>query len=144
MSVISPQLLKEKISIQKGLADNIPTITVDQQKIKQVMMNLFMNACQSMTSGGILTVRTRLQDNGNLVAIEVIDTGHGIDEKYIDRIFEPFFTTKGSRKGTGLGLSVSYGIIKQHGGEIEVVSDPGKGTVFIVCLPMDSRPVKKG
>ena len=144
LSVILPQLLKENISIQKGLVDNIPTITVDQQKIKQVMMNLFMNACQAMTPSGTLTVRTRLQDNGNFVAIEVIDTGHGIDEKYIDRIFEPFFTTKGSRKGTGLGLSVSYGIIKQHGGEIEVVSDPGKGTMFIVFLPMDSRPVKKG
>ncbi len=136
LSVILSQLNKDKITIKREL-DDIPLITVDTQKIKQVLMNLFMNARQAMTSGGRLTVRTQLRDHGNVVAIEVSDTGHGIGEKYIDRIFDPFFTTKGSHKGTGLGLSISYGIIKQHGGEIEAISEPGKGSTFIVLLPID-------
>jgi signal transduction histidine kinase len=97
-----------------------------------------------MTTGGTLTIRTKLWDHGNTVAIEVADTGHGIADKHIDRIFDPFFTTKGSQKGTGLGLSVSYGIVKQHGGEIEVISYPGRGSTFIVVLPLSASTSRKG
>ncbi|RTZ97070.1 MAG: hypothetical protein DSY90_08970 [Deltaproteobacteria bacterium] len=134
LAVILPQLDKDRIFVDKDYSDDIPEITVDPQKIKQVLMNLFMNARQAMVSGGTLTVRTRLHDHGNTVSVAVADTGAGIAEKHIGRIFEPFFTTKGSQKGTGLGLSVSYGIIKQHGGEIEVTSDLGKGSTFTVFL----------
>ena len=135
LSVIEPQLQKNRITIQKEFDENISRLIVDAQKIQQVLMNLILNAQQAMPDGGRITVRTFLQLD--MLAVEIADTGIGISEKNIDRIFDPFFTTKDAGRGTGLGLSVSYGIIEQHGGKIEVASSPGNGSIFKILLPLD-------
>jgi PAS domain S-box-containing protein len=121
---------------------------VDAGQVEQVLMNLAVNAQDAMPQGGTLTLelgeevldegRARAQPGaipGRHVTIRVSDTGQGMDEQTRDRVFEPFFTTKEPGKGTGLGLSVVYGIVKQHGGLIEVDSRPGRGAVFTICLP---------
>ena len=98
-----------------------------------MFLNLFLNARDAMPSGGMLEVRTTAH-NGS-VEVEIVDTGAGIPRELIHRIFDPFFTTKASGRGTGLGLSVTYGIIKEHAGKIDVRSTPGKGTSFHVEFP---------
>ena len=102
----------------------------------QVFNNLFINADQAMPKGGTLTVRTARE--GNKVLITTQDTGIGIPEEIRDKIFEAFFTTKQKVKGVGLGLSVCYGIIKDHSGEIKVESEEGRGTTFVISLPIGS------
>jgi signal transduction histidine kinase len=92
-----------------------------------------------MGAGGTLTVRTHR--SGDTAGIEVIDTGHGIRPENLTRIFDPFFTTKASRKGTGLGLSVTYGIVREHNGAIEVDSQPGEGTRFHLEFPLARKAV---
>jgi two-component system NtrC family sensor kinase len=92
-----------------------------------------------MDRGGVLTVRTWSDDD--LANVEVADTGQGIPAEHLARIYDPFFTTKMARKGTGLGLSVSYGIVKEHGGNIEVQSQPGVGTRFRLEFPLSRKPV---
>ena len=105
-----------------------------EDQIKQVFLNLIQNAEESITEGGgTLTIKTRVV--GSSAEIRVQDTGTGILPENLELIFEPFYTTKGAVKGTGLGLSVSYGIIKAAGGDIQVQSEPGKGSVFITTLP---------
>jgi signal transduction histidine kinase len=106
--------------------------------MKQVFLNLVHNSLQAMPTGGSLriTTTTRQKDEREWVVVRVMDSGIGIDAKDIDRIFEPFFTTRGSRGGTGLGLSVTYGIVTDHGGTIEVESQPSEGSTFAVWLPI--------
>ena len=106
---------------------------VDVPRIKQVFLNLINNAVYVMKDGGTLTVRSSVV--GDTVQVEVIDTGTGILPEHLDRIFEPFFTTKPDVSGTGLGLSVSLGIVQSHGGTIEVKSEVGRGSTFVVKLP---------
>ena len=137
MSVLEPQLQKQGIQVQKEPAPQIPPVTIDMQQIKQVLMNLFMNAQQAMQGGGKITASIYVRENDRWLVVEIKDTGTGIPEKYLHRIFDPFFTTKDAGKGTGLGLSVSYGIVKQHGGEIEVESTVGVGSTFRVVLPVE-------
>ena len=138
LHVLEHQMQKEAIELKKEYLKPLPAVTADAQMMKQVFMNLFMNARQAMPEGGTLSVRTGTRRSARQIAISIEDTGNGISDKFINRIFDPFFTTKGPGKGTGLGLSVSYGIIKQHGGEIEVESTPGRGTTFTVILPTDA------
>jgi signal transduction histidine kinase len=97
-------------------------------------MNLLINAAHAIEVAGSITIRTGRE--GDQVWITIADTGHGIDPCHINRIFDPFFTTKPVGAGTGLGLSVSYGIIKKHGGTLEVASVVGKGTTFTIHLPI--------
>ena len=104
----------------------------DPEMLRQMLMNLFMNALQAMPEEGTLKVRTR-QPSSEWVEIEVEDSGIGITPENIDRIFDPFFTT--NEKGTGLGLSLVYQIVEKHGGRVEARSESGKGTCFTVCLP---------
>jgi signal transduction histidine kinase len=108
-------------------------------KLQQVLLNLFLNARDAMPGGGTLTIRTWSEDE--FARIQVSDTGDGIPPEYLARIYDPFFTTKGPKKGTGLGLSVSYGIIREHGGTIEVTSKLGEGATFLISLPLASRKV---
>ena len=130
------------ISIHKQLDDDLPTMLVDRQQIKQVVMNLAMNAIDAMAkTGGRLTVRTsrvvRLDKSGR-VQIEVRDTGCGIAAEDLPHIFDPFFTTKHESTehvGTGLGLSIVHQIIQEHGGTVEAQSTVGKGTSFLITLP---------
>jgi signal transduction histidine kinase len=101
-----------------------------------VFLNLLNNARDAMPQGGTITLRSYA--SGEFVVAEVQDTGTGIAPELQPRLFEPFFTTKGVGKGTGLGLSVAYGIIRTHGGEIQVESAPARGSLFRVLLPMES------
>jgi signal transduction histidine kinase len=105
--------------------------------MKQVFLNLIHNAVEAMPTGGNLSMRTemRSKDGRNWATVAIHDSGIGISPKDIDRIFEPFYTTRGTRGGTGLGLSVTYGIVADHGGTIEVESRPGEGSTFTVWLP---------
>jgi PAS domain S-box-containing protein len=124
---------KNQIKLEKDLAP-LPPVTCNAARINQVIMNLLTNAIDACSEGGTVTIRTRADDGG--VCLEVADNGCGIDPSVRDRIFDPFFTTKPVGQGTGLGLSISYGIVKDHGGTIDVESAPGKGARFTVHLPL--------
>jgi PAS domain S-box-containing protein len=140
VSVLDLQLQKDNFTIVRQFEAALPRITVDGNKIKQVLMNLLINASQAMPDGGHIIVGTTLADDDRQLEITISDTGPGIPKENISKIFDPFFTTKGPEKGTGLGLSVSYGIVQQHGGRITVDSAPGQGTTFTICLPVDGAP----
>lgn len=125
------------VQLEVSLGNKLPWVIVDRNQMKQVFLNLFHNALQAMPTGGRLVVKTgkRQKDGRKWVTTTIADTGDGISEEDRERIFEPFFTTRSEEGGTGLGLSVTYGIVSDHGGEIDVESELGKGTNFIVRLP---------
>ncbi len=123
------------VSIETDFADNLPALFADANKLEQVLLNLILNAIQAMDSGGILTIRTRLE--GTSCVITISDSGHGIPPDVISRIFDPFFSTKDVGAGTGLGLTVSKAIIEQHHGHISAASSE-QGTVFTITLPIES------
>jgi signal transduction histidine kinase len=126
------------IDTRLDLEEGLPRILVDEHQIQQVLVNLLTNAAQAMSDGGKLVVSTHPAHDGAAVEIAVSDTGKGILPEHLPHLFDPFFTTKGEG-GTGLGLSVSYGIVKNHGGEIRVESKPGVGTTFAIDLPIGER-----
>jgi signal transduction histidine kinase len=125
-----------RIEVVRRYAKNIPAVLLDEKKIKQVLINLIMNAKDAVGQAGTITLGTEYDSEGCQVLIRVSDTGYGIEEKNLSRIFDPFFTTKPTGEATGLGLSVSYAIVKSQGGDISVQSRPGRGTVFTVELPI--------
>ncbi len=125
--------LKYKVEIIKKYGE-IPQIQCLASQLNQVFMNIFVNAAHAIKDQGTITIRTGLKDDR--VWIEISDNGKGIDPEHLKRIFEPFFTTKPVGQGTGLGLSLSYGIVKKHGGNIEVESQLEQGTTFRICLPI--------
>jgi signal transduction histidine kinase len=126
---------KKRIIVTQNYAKTLPQIVAVADQIKQVLLNLLVNAAEAcQKSGGQISVSTWREDDK--VAVAIKDTGMGIQPSDMDNIFRPFFTTKSEVKGTGLGLSVSYGIIKNHQGEIRVASEAGKGTTFTVLLPV--------
>jgi len=138
---------KKEITIQEKFKKDLWVVDVDQGQIEQVLLNLYVNASQAMPGGGELSVQTEnvILDkeyvkqfdlaHGKYVRISVTDMGVGIDENVLERIFDPFFTTRAIGKGTGLGLASAYGIIKNHGGIIDVHSEKGKGSTFNIYLP---------
>jgi two-component system NtrC family sensor kinase len=128
-----------QVKVVKNYTEQLPTVLGSITRLQQVFLNLFMNARDAMPSGGMLEVRTGAQ-NGS-VEVEVTDTGQGIPPEHLHRIFDPFFTTKATGRGTGLGLSVSYGIIKEHAGKVDVRSTPGKGTSFRLEFPVARKAV---
>lgn len=132
---------KNHIRIHIGLDPELPVISGDPAQLNQVLVNLVINAIHAMADGGQLTVRTGIA--GDSVFVSVQDTGHGIKKEIYDKIFLPFFTTKDIDKGTGLGLAVVYGIVKEHGGAIEVKSIEGSGSTFEVYLPLPENTVEK-
>lgn len=146
---------RKDIRIILDLAANLFGVKADQGQIEQTLLNLFVNAADAMPEGGTLTVKTENVTEqellnkpykpkaGNYVLTSVKDTGLGIDPKIIDRVFEPFFTTKGLARGTGLGLASAYGIIKGHGGYIDVSSIKGKETTFSIYLPSTNESINK-
>ena len=111
---------------------------MDANQIKQVLLNLLHNALHAMPSGGALGVRTRQQvrDQRDGISVEIRDTGTGMEPDELEKIFDPFYTTRAERGGTGLGLSVTYGIVTEHGGTIDVESQRGRGSIFTVWLPL--------
>lgn len=132
------QALFHNIKIIKRLDPFLPFVRGNPGQLKQVFMNITVNAAEAMHGNGTLTITTYRHPSENKVIIEFTDTGEGIPDEYLTRIFDPFFTTKDVGKGTGLGLATSYGIIEDHGGKISVKSKVGEGTTFIIELPIHS------
>ncbi len=135
--------LKYKAEVIKDYGD-LPEVKCFAQKISQVLMNLLMNAAQSIEKRGTINIATRYVKDGRRakdeqVEIRISDTGSGIPQNKLTKIFDPFFTTKPVGQGTGLGLSVTYDIVKAHGGVIVVESEEGAGTTFIVTLPLEAK-----
>ena len=147
---------KKELVIHRKYENNLWVVEADRGQIEQVLLNLLLNAWQAMPAGGDLSLETRnmvVDENyaalysmmpGRYVQVSVNDTGAGMDKKTKERIFEPFFTTKELGKGTGLGLAMVYGIIKNHNGFIDVMSEPGKGTTFTLYLPASEKDVAEG
>ena len=133
LSLLEHQFKSANLTVQLSLDSSLPSITGNAGKLQQVFLNLFLNARDAMEPGGVLTIESG--NDSSFVRVDVADTGHGIAPEHLARIYDPFFTTKAARKGTGLGLSVSYGIIQEHGGTIEVTSRTGGGTRFRLELP---------
>ncbi len=138
ISFLHHQPLFRKTKIDKSLPDTVPQITADANQIRQVLINIFLNAAQAMTDGGILTITTNKVKFEEMVEIKIVDTGVGISEDNLKRVFEPFFTTK-KGEGTGLGLSISYSYIKNHNGEIRIQSEVNKGTEVTIVLPIRQK-----
>jgi two-component system NtrC family sensor kinase len=139
--LMKSHLIASKSKIVTDPGENLPTALVDANKIKQVFANLILNALEAMPGGGLLTIRTRASEDLGEITIQFEDNGCGIGQEMMSKIFDPFFSTKAA-KGTGLGLSVSYGIVEQHSGKIDVQSELGKGTTVTVTLPV-AAPVKR-
>jgi len=139
VSLVENQALFHNIQIIKDFKENLPPVVIDPSQIQQVFMNMIINAAEAMDGNGQLTLATRLEPTEEFIEVEFTDTGHGISEENLERIFDPFFTTKEMGHGTGLGLAISYGIIKEHEGTISVQSEVGKGTTFVVRLPMTAE-----
>ena len=138
LRLVENTLQNQDIVYQAELEDSLPKVFLDPIRIEQVLLNLFNNAIEAMPGGGVLTISTTLetdQTDEDWLVIRVRDTGTGIEEEHLTQLFDPFFTTKEVGEGTGLGLSVSYGLIQEHGGRIEVSSQPGKGSEFQIYLP---------
>ncbi len=154
-TAVSVGIAKREISIHRELAVDLFAIEADQGQIQQSLLNLLVNAADAMPGGGDLILKTanvtdkdikgKVYDPkpGNYVLLTVTDTGTGMDKETIKRIFDPFFTTKEMGRGTGLGLASTYGIIKGHGGYIDVDSEPDRGTTFAIYLPATEKKVEK-
>ena len=136
LAVIEKQALFQNIKVTKILCPSLPRGMVDVSQMQQVFTNIVMNAAEAMEGKGTLTVTTRTVPDNQYIEVEFTDTGCGIPPEKREKIFDPFFTTKEVGKGTGLGLAVSHGIIARHEGTIEVTSEPGRGTSFIIRLPL--------
>jgi signal transduction histidine kinase len=132
-SLVAQEAFKD-IELTMHMAEGLPEVYADPAQIGQVVLNLLLNAVHAITPPGRIEVATSLVKDH--IEIRFSDTGKGIPEEHMNKIFDPFFSTKSATKGTGLGLAVSYGIIKKHGGDIAVESTVGKGTTFIVRLPL--------
>jgi signal transduction histidine kinase len=135
LSFLNHQPLFKKIKINKALTDSIPQITADANQIRQVLINIFLNAAQASPNGGTITVATQKVKFEDYVEIKVTDTGSGISKEDLKRVFDPFFTTK-KGEGTGLGLSISYSYIKSHNGQITINSNINEGTEVKIQLPI--------
>ncbi|WP_022853626.1 c-type heme family protein [Thermodesulfatator atlanticus] len=137
VSVFASRFKKRSISLVLDLSPEAPALFLDRDKIKQVFMNMILNAVQAIERDGLIEIKTIFNKARQEVVIKIRDTGSGIPETIIDKIFDPFFTTKAPGEGTGLGLSVSYGIVKDHDGKIFVESKVGEGTTFTIVFPVN-------
>ncbi len=136
LAMVEHQFKKERnYRVVKRLSPNVRQITGNPSRLQQVFVNLFNNSFQAMPSGGSLTVSTRSSDDGEMLVVEIADTGTGIPPELLPRIFDPFFTTKSEEKGTGLGLSITQRIVSDHRGQIRVSSTLGEGTTFTINFP---------
>jgi two-component system NtrC family sensor kinase len=139
LSLVAHPFRTGQVQVTRNLQQELPFVLGSNNKLQQVFLNLFLNARDAMPSGGVVEIRTA-SFNGS-VEVEIKDTGAGIPRENLNRIFDPFFTTKASGRGTGLGLSVSYGIVKEHAGKLDVRSTPGKGTSFRLEFPVARKAV---
>jgi len=141
LALVEHELTARGITFFIGPEYQHPAVLADPHQLEQVFLNLLMNAMEAMPKGGRITISTSLREREghSFVEIQIADTGVGIPPEHLARIFDPFFTTKDVGKGTGLGLSVSYGIVRAHGGSIEVRSEVGRGSTFTVALPVNQE-----
>lgn len=142
LNLVSNHLYKQKISLGTEIADNLPQVHADAQQIEQVLLNVYLNAIDAMPDGGTLTVSAKSETATSELMITVTDTGYGIEPDHLAKIFLPFFSAK-KGKGLGLGLPICDRIVKNHGGRIEVESEPRKGTAFKIYLPLNFSPDSK-
>jgi CheY-like chemotaxis protein len=137
--------LRHRAGLFLELAPSLPRVRGDEARLAQVFVNLLVNAAQAIPEGqpGQHSVRVRSEEVGSRVRVTVSDTGHGMSAEVTKHIFEPFFTTKAPGVGTGLGLSIVHGIVAGHGGSIRVESAPGRGSEFVLELPIDSAAERR-
>ncbi len=136
LQLLEPQLRRSHIEIVRDYAENLPQVHGNSVKLQQVFTNLILNARDSIANGnGRITLATHPGEDEGSLLIEVADSGVGIAPEDVAKIYDPFFTTKGVGRGTGLGLAVTYGIVQEHSGHINVSSTPGQGTTFRITLP---------
>lgn len=138
LALLEHELAARRITFSVVAEHRLPDLLADPHQLEQVFLNLLMNAIDAMPEGGniLVSINPWARETGPFVEVHITDTGVGIPPEHLPRIFDPFFTTKDVGKGTGLGLSVSYGIVRAHGGSIEVTSDVEKGSTFTVALPV--------
>jgi len=134
LQLLEPQLRKSNVEIIKDYDEVPPVVVGNGGKLQQVFTNLILNARDAMYGGGTITLSTSTAPSGDVV-VEVADTGEGIPQENLSKVFDPFFTTKGVGNGTGLGLAVTYGIVQEHSGTIEVKSADGLGATFTLTFP---------
>jgi two-component system, NtrC family, sensor kinase len=139
LTILENEFRLRRVRIEKHLSPMLPEIPLDMNQMEQVFINFLVNAMEAIPGEGVVTIRTREDDEKKGVFIEFEDNGIGISEVYKDRIFEPFFSSK--PKGTGLGLPVNFGIVEKHQGRISVFSESGKGTRMVVWLPCDQEGI---
>jgi len=136
LSLMERRFKLTNIKIVKKFDKSLPDLIVNKGRIEQVFMNILLNSLGAMPNGGKLTISTKLSSTKDAVEIIFVDTGSGIAKEDLSKIFDPFFSTKPTGRGTGLGLSVSHGIIKNHGGSIEIDSELNRGTRALIRLPL--------
>ena len=136
INLIQIQKKADDVRIVKEFGTDIPIVKIDAERIKEAIINIIINAMDAMNDRGVITIKTSVDHKKKIFSISIGDTGGGIPEEILGHIFEPFFTTKPVGKGTGLGLSVTYGIVKQHNGDIVVNTKIGEGTTFTIVLPL--------
>ncbi len=134
--IAANQFIQQNITVDLDLDPQLPLLNVDVDKMKQVIFNLLLNSAHAIEENGYILIFTRYQKLQQSITLTVEDNGCGVSSEIVDKIFDPFFTTKTPGKGTGLGLSVSYGIIKDHNGDITVENVAKKGVRFIINLPV--------
>ena len=134
LNILENEFKLNRVKLNKNLAEDMPETMLDGNQIEQVFVNLIINSLQALPEGGIVSVTSSINPAKEMVTVEIADNGYGIEKEALNKIFEPFYSTK--PKGTGLGLSVSYGIIRKHQGHIEVDSEQGKGTRFLIEIPL--------
>ena len=139
ISLLGHQFEKEGVIVKTCFEPDLPKVFADGEKLKQVLVNLLVNAKQAISGNGTIVVTSKVDQGQQGILVSVSDNGCGMSHKTAEKIFDPFFTTKPVGIGTGLGLSVSYGIIQAHGGRIEVESEEGVGTTFNILLPLSEE-----
>ncbi len=140
LALVSRQAQFFNVQLDMDLDPELPAVMADRSEFQQVFINILVNAVQAMQERGAITISTRGLPAPGLVEVRISDTGHGMPPEQVARIFDPFFTTKTSGQGTGLGLSIAYGIVRRHQGTISVESQVGKGSTFIIRLPVAETP----
>jgi two-component system NtrC family sensor kinase len=134
VSLVKKQFSFKNITIDQNLAENLPSVSIDRDQFQQVIVNILINAMEAIERDGEIRVETSYKEPKSAIELKISDTGHGIPEEARLKLFDPFFTTKDT--GTGLGLSISHGVVQRHGGSITFASQVGKGTTFVISLPV--------
>jgi len=149
-ALVAKRLRDRGVRVEKALERTLPRVVASSDQMKQVILNLLLNAAEAMPQGGAISVSTHAHHDADsaflssdAIRIVITDSGAGIAEEHLEHIFEPFFSSKGE-KGTGLGLWVSLGIVQSHGGALQVRSRPGSGTTFSITLPIGGPPASAG